>query len=139
MIQVDVRWYLRSLDSNFRIFALNVQNQYITKYGTNSNVCSVLSFYLYRKLRFLRKQKKRMLIECMLDQHVSGHGIKTVTGSKDIKTFFAEYTVKRIVFIKKIVCIQKVILAHVANVLGCYSFRWIFYIFFCAASRYLVL
>src|SRR5699024_5833468 len=49
---------------------------------------------------------------------------------EDIKTFFSEQIVKRIVLIQKIIHIQKVILAHMANVLGCHSFRWIFYVFF---------
>ena len=49
---------------------------------------------------------------------------------EDIKTFFSKQIVKRVVFIQKIIHIQKVILAHMANVLGRHSFWWIFYVFF---------
>ena len=49
---------------------------------------------------------------------------------EDIKTFFSKQIVKRVVFIQKIIHIQKVILAHMANVLGCHSFGWILYVFF---------
>ena len=49
---------------------------------------------------------------------------------EDIETFFSKQIVKRVVFIQKIIHIQKVIPAHMANVLGCHSFRWIFYVFF---------
>ena len=49
---------------------------------------------------------------------------------EDIKTFFSKQIVKRVVFIQKIIHIQKVILAHMANVLGCHSFGWILYVLF---------
>ena len=49
---------------------------------------------------------------------------------EDIKTFFSKQIVKMVVFIQKIIHIQKVILAHMANVLGCHSFWWILYVFF---------
>ena len=51
-------------------------------------------------------------------------------GLEDIKTFFAKQIVKRVVFIQKIIHIQKVIPAHMADVLGLHSFRWIFHVFF---------
>src|SRR5699024_2340238 len=51
-------------------------------------------------------------------------------GLEDIKTFFAKQIVKRVVFIQKIIHIQKVIPAHMADVLGRHSFRWIFHVFF---------
>lgn len=49
---------------------------------------------------------------------------------EDIETFFSKYIAERVVFIQKIIHIQKVILAHMANVLGCHSLRWIFYVLF---------
>lgn len=71
-----------------------------------------------------------MFIEHMLDKHVFGYDNKTMAGLKDIKTIFSKQIVKDIVFVKKIIHIQKVILAHMANVLGCHSFWWMFYVFF---------
>ena len=53
-----------------------------------------------------------------------------MVGLEDVKTFFSKQIVKRIVLIKKIIHIQKVILTHMADVLGRHSFRWIFYVFF---------
>ena len=60
----------------------------------------VLSFLLYRKLRFWSSQKKeRMFIEHTLDKHAFGYDNKTLAGSEDIETFFAKTIVKWIIFI----------------------------------------
>lgn len=49
---------------------------------------------------------------------------------EDIETFFFKQIVKWVTFIKKVIHIQKVNRAHMVNILGCHSFRWVFYIFF---------
>ena len=49
--------------------------------------------------------------------------------SEDIKTFFPIVIVE-IVIIKKIVHIKEFIHAHIADVSGCHSFRWIIHVLF---------
>ena len=50
-------------------------------------------------------------------------------GLEDIKALFAIIIIEFII-VEEVIHIKKVILAHVANVPGCHSFRWILHIFF---------
>ena len=59
-----------------------------------------------------------------------GYTKQMVEDLEDRKAFFSKIVTKWVIFIKEIIYVEKVILAHAANVPECHSFWWIIHKFF---------
>ena len=58
----------------------------------------ILSYFI-GNCDFWENKKEHMFIEHMLDKHVFGRDNKTMAGLEDVKTFFPQIIVKRVIFI----------------------------------------